>query len=877
MRARIAASTSAYAIALAAAAAAVLLRFLLDPWLGDRVPFITLFAAVAVSVWAGGYRAALVTTGLGFLFTDYLFIPPRGTFLMHDTGDRLGLALFLLTAVIIIGFGEAARKSRRSAEDGKERLDTLLRSIGDAVIATDLEGRVTLMNRVAEGLTGWTSGEAVGRPLADVFRIVQERSGEAASSPVERVLREGRVVGLANHTLLIAKDGTRRPIDDSAAPILREGEVVGCVLVFRDVSTRRQAETTARFLASIVWSSDDAIIAKDTNGVITAWNRAAESLFGYTAEEAIGKPVAILAPPDRADEMPMILARIRKGEKVDHFDTVRRRKDGRLVPISLTVSPIRDDEGEIVGASKICRDVSERQRGEEALRREKAHLQATLSGIGDAVIVTDSDSRVTLINPVAQALTGWRDGAEGRPLREVFRIVNEQTREPVENPVDRAIREGAIVGLANHTVLIARDGSERPIDDSAAPIRDPDGRIVSVVMVFRDVSERRRSERALVEADRRKDEFLATLAHELRNPLAPIRNAVQVLTMKPAADSETAWCRDVIDRQASHMARLLDDLLDVSRITHNKVELRRERIDLSTVVQNAVETTRPMMDERRQQLSVRLPDAPVPIEADPIRLSQVFSNLLNNASKYSEDGGQVGLSCERRDGEVVVSVRDDGMGIAPEMLPRIFDLFSQAERGLQRAQGGLGIGLSLARGLVELHGGTLEAQSAGVDQGSEFIVRLPIAVAGASREKPGGNGRPSAAARRRVLVVDDLKDSADSLAILLRMMGHETHTAYDGEEAVAAAERLKPDAVLLDLGMPMLNGYQACERIRARPWGKKTLLIAVTGWGQEDDRRRTHAAGFDRHLVKPVDPVEVAKILEKEAGGGIDAGRPPGS
>jgi signal transduction histidine kinase/CheY-like chemotaxis protein len=462
----------------------------------------------------------------------------------------------------------------------------------------------------------------------------------------------------------------------------------------------------------------------------------------------------------------------------------------------------------------------------------------------------------------------------------VFRIINEKTRQPTGNPVDRAIREGTIVGLANHTLLIAKDGTERPIDDSAAPIRDPDGRVVGVVMVFRDVSERRRSEQAFLDADRRKDEFLATLAHELRNPLAPIRNAVQILMMKRPVDADLAWCREVIDRQARHMARLLDDLLDVSRITHNKIELRRERIDLSAVVQNAVETTRPMIDERHQQLSVRLPEAPLPIEADPIRLSQVFSNLLNNASKYSDDGGHVGLSCECREAGVVVSVRDDGMGIAPEMLPRIFDLFSQAERGRARAQGGLGIGLSLARGLVELHGGTLEAKSSGIDRGSEFIVRLPM-VGESTLEEPraetDADGRPPRTARRRVLIVDDLKDSADSLAILLRMMGHETHTAYDGEEGVAAAERLKPDAVLLDLGMPKLNGYEACEKIRARPWGRKTLLIAVTGWGQEDDRRRTERAGFDRHLVKPVDPDEVEKILEQEAGSRIDIGRSPGS
>jgi PAS domain S-box-containing protein len=960
----------------------------MDAWLGDTLPYVTMFGAVAVAVWYGGYRPALLTTALGFLACNYSFISPRRTLHLGQTRYAIGIVLFLLTCSVIIWFGEVARRSWRRSEEERERLQTTLASIGDAVIATDREGRITTMNSVAESLTGWTQSEALGHPLVSVFRILDERTRQPVESPVGKVLAHGRIEGLGNHTVLIARDGVERPIDDSAAPIRdREGAVFGCVLIFRDVTARRMANRQARFLASIVEASDDAIIGKDLNGVITSWNRAAERLFGYSAEQAIGKPIAILAPPDRAEEMPAILARVKRGERIDHFDTVRRAKDGRLVPVSLTVSPIKNDEGVIVGASKTLRDVSDRKRAEEALNREKARLQATLTGIGDAVIATDAESRVTLMNPVASNLTGWSDGAIGRRLEEVFQIVNEATGRQVESPVARSLREGTIVGLANHTILIARDGTRRPIDDSAAPIRDESGTIVGVVMVFRDISSRRLAERrqnedaariesivnnvvdgivmidergtiqsfnpaaeklfgystrevtgqnvrvlmpepyrdehndyvgnylktgvakvigigrevegrrkdgvtfpmelavnefrfgeqryftgivrditarkqaeeSLKEADRRKDEFLATLAHELRNPLAPIRNAVQALMMKDSDDSDLRWCREVIDRQVRYMARLMDDLLDVSRITHGKLELRKERIDVASVVQGAVETSRPLIEERRQRLTVELPPEPVWLDADPVRLAQVFSNLLNNASKYSDPGRDIRLTCELRTTDLLVSVKDQGIGIAPDMLEKVFDIFSQSSSVMDRAQGGLGIGLSLVHGLVGLHGGGVEARSAGPGKGSEFVVRLPLAGPDVAPriEAPRTKVEEAGMGKHRVLIVDDMTDSADSLAMVLKMMGQDARTAYDGEEAVDLAEKFKPDVVLLDLGMPKMNGYDTCRTIRQKPWSKGMLLIAVSGWGQEGDRRRTREAGFDHHFIKPVDPVEL--------------------
>jgi CheY-like chemotaxis protein len=345
--------------------------------------------------------------------------------------------------------------------------------------------------------------------------------------------------------------------------------------------------------------------------------------------------------------------------------------------------------------------------------------------------------------------------------------------------------------------------------------------------------------------------------------LAPIRNAVEILSVSGTSVPALQWGRDVIDRQVRHMARLLDDLLDVSRISHGKMELRKVRVELATVVQSAIETSRPLIEGGGHELTVALPPAPIYLEADPVRLAQVFSNLLNNAARYTEANGCIRLSVERQGSDVVASVTDNGIGIAAESLPRIFEMFAQATPALERSQSGLGIGLSLVKGVVELHGGRIEARSDGPGRGSEFVVRLPIILEKQLQEaKPQGHDDGSlCVAKCRILIVDDLKDSADSLAMLLRMSSHEVHTAYDGEEAVVAAEKFRPEVILLDIGMPKLNGYDACRRIREEPWGKDIFLIAVTGWGQEDDRRSTEEAGFNGHMVKPVNSRELMKVL----------------
>jgi signal transduction histidine kinase/CheY-like chemotaxis protein len=363
------------------------------------------------------------------------------------------------------------------------------------------------------------------------------------------------------------------------------------------------------------------------------------------------------------------------------------------------------------------------------------------------------------------------------------------------------------------------------------------------------------------ESDRRKDEFLAMLSHELRNPLAPVLNTLAVLRARGGAAPSDTQAHEVLERQVRHMARLVDDLLDVSRVTRGKITLQKERVDLRGLVGRAAETTRPLIEARRHQLTVALPDGPVLLEADPTRLEQVLANLLNNAAKYTEPGGAIRLAVERARGDAVVRVRDTGIGMPPEVLARAFDLFVQGDRGLARSEGGLGIGLTLVRSLVEMHGGTVTAHSDGPGQGSEFVARLPALPNGAGPTSPPREQAGPAGQSRRVLVVDDNRDSADSLALLLRLAGHAVQVAYDGRAALEAARAAPPEAVLLDIGLPGMDGYAVARRLREELGAQRVLLVAISGYGQEDDRVRSREAGFDHHLVKPVDPDAVRALL----------------
>ncbi|WP_437498463.1 ATP-binding response regulator [Sorangium sp. So ce1099] len=534
------------------------------------------------------------------------------------------------------------------------------------------------------------------------------------------------------------------------------------------------------------------------------------------------------------------------------------------------------------------REISAQRRAAEELERQREWLRVTLVSIGDAVIATDVEGRVVFMNPVAEQLTGWTEAeATGRPVAVVFDAVHETTREPIENPTGRVLREGIVMGLANHTVLMTRGGGETPIDDSAAPIRSADGGVIGAVLVFRAIAERRALERlaeqrlaALVLADRRKNEFLAMLGHELRNPMAAILTATTVLNTPDEDPEAAAYAAAVVERQVRHMARLVDDLLDVARISQGKIALRTEVVDVSLVLQQSIETSRRLIEAGRHELHLSLAEGLPPVMGDATRLEQVFCNLLNNAAKYTPPGGHIWLSARGDDGEVVVSVRDTGVGIPPELLPNVFEVFVQGDQSLHRARGGIGVGLALVKRLVELHGGSCSCASAGTGMGAEFVVRLPAlrdegAAAGAREREPAARGE-----RLRVAVVDDNHDAAHLLAVSLRRWGHDVVVAHDGLEALELVRRARPDVAVLDIGLPGIDGFELARRLRREPALDGCTLIAASGYGQEVDRQRASDAGFDHHLLKPVEPAALLKLLARVSPSGRAAsekGSPDGT
>jgi PAS domain S-box-containing protein len=607
----------------------------------------------------------------------------------------------------------------------------LLDALPAAAYACDAEGLITHFNQRAADL--WGREPKLNEPTERFCGSIRLFSPDG--DPIEHnecwmalAVQEDRAYDDLD-IVIQRPDGSRVFGVAHAHPLHDEsGVLIGAVNVVVDVSERKRGEEAQGRLVAIVESADDAIIGKDLNGVITDWNS------GYSAAEAVGRPVSMLIPSDRMNEEPDILRRIRSGETISHYETIRRRKDGTLLNISLSVSPIHDAHGRIIGASKIARDIAGQKKMEQALR----------------------------------------------------------------------------------------------------------------------------------EADRRKDEFLAMLSHELRNPLATIRNSVQLLRMDPGH----AMQRKVLaplERQVSTLTRLVDDLMDVSRVTMGRVELQRADVGIGRVLRDAAESVRRDMRDRGHSFKISIPATDVVVHADAVRLEQVVVNLLTNAAKYTSDGGTIELSAERDGEDAVLRVRDSGIGIQPELLEEVFELFSQGATTLDRAKGGLGIGLALVKYLVEMHGGSVQAKSDGPGTGSEFIVRLPAVAADEQAKRilqdalaaEGGVQEHAL----RVLVVDDNRDSADLQAALLQHNGHKVMTAYNGRDALEVAVSFRPEVILLDIGLPEVDGYEVAYRVRQQPELDGVVLVAMTGYGQPEDRQRSQAVGFDHHLVKPAEFADLQNIL----------------
>jgi PAS domain S-box-containing protein len=740
-----------YALAPLSVALATAAQLALDPFLDDgRFPFLAFFVAIGFTTWCGGLRPALLSVTLSWLAADHFVLEPRGhgSIVWDEAQIRYP---FFAVGLTVTFLGEAVRdargRARASATEAQrahdaqhaqqERLRITLSSIGDAVITTDPDGRVTSLNPAAERLTGAGGHEAAGRPLAEVLRTTDVMIDGVAHLTIAGATW-GEAVAASRQKALIDGAGATRYVEQNAAPI-------------------------------------------------------------------------------------------------------------------------RDDGGQVTGAVIVLRDVTERVRAEEALRTSEGRFRSLAEGMPHSVWMCDPGGRTLYLNRVWYDYTGTPPGSDHGPgWLDRF---HPDDRPRLTGAWAEAQRPGGPDVFDIEARIRRHDGAYHWFRVKGSPLGDG-GRAVRWVGTCTDVHEQRRLVDALREADRRKDEFLAMLAHELRNPLAPIHNAAAVMALAEDDREAQRWSREVIDRQVRHLSSLVDDLLDVGRITQGKITLTRAPLEVGTFLGAAVETSRPLIDARRHRLEVSLPKEVLCVEGDPTRLAQVVSNLLNNAAKYTPEGGHIRLYAGRDGDEAVIRVQDDGEGISPEMLPRVFDLFSQASRSSDRSEGGLGIGLTLVQRLVGMHGGTVEARSAGPRHGSEFVVRLPLLRSGAPATPPPGGAAPGPGRPRRILVVDDSRDTADTLARLLRQLGHEVGVAYEGPSACQAAVTLTPDVALLDLGLPGMDGYEVARRLRSEPSLDGVCLVALTGYGSESDRRKSEAAGFDAHLIKPVEFDALRRVLE---------------
>ncbi|HET9209921.1 MAG TPA: CheR family methyltransferase [Thermoanaerobaculia bacterium] len=627
------------------------------------------------------------------------------------------------------------KKKLEELDRANADLQNLFQSTRIATVFVDRELRIKKFTPTAVEVFRLIEGD-LGRPIAD---IVPRFPGGDLVKDIREVLRslsprERQVRSEEGDAWYLQRILPYRTVEDV---------IDGVVLTYLDITRLKRAEEERERLAAIVDSSQDGIIGKTLDGVITSWNASAERIYGYSAQEAVGRSLDLIVPPDQRPLMTAVFGRIRQGEKIEPFETVRVRKDGQRIDISLTFSPVRDATGQVVGASGIERDISERKRTEEELRRRTEQL---------------------------------------------------------------------------------------------------------------------------VETDRRKDEFLAMLGHELRNPLAPIRNCLHILRSPWLTGDQEERSLLTIERQVLHLTRLVDDLLDIARVSRGKILLRRERLDLAETVRATVEDQRQDLEAAGLTVELDLPDGPLWVDGDPTRISQAVGNVLNNAGKFTESGGCITLSVWREPagGTAAVAVRDTGVGMEPELIARAFEPFSQAERGPDRGRGGLGLGLALVKALIELHGGSVEAASPGPGGGTEVVMRLPLAAGTEERAMAEGPAAAAPERSRRCLVIEDNVDAAESLAMLLQLSGHEAEVAFDGATGLEKARSFHPDVVLCDIGLPGgLDGHGVARAFRADPELKPAFLIALTGYGQEEDRRRALEAGFDAHLTKPADIDELKRLLAK--------------
>jgi PAS domain S-box-containing protein len=1185
-----------YGAAVAFVALAVPLTIALQRLMGapqTRIPFALFFGVVMLATWFGGRGPGLVSAFLSALVSAYFFLPPSYSLKIGFEG-LVQVSVFLLVSLLISSLMERSRRAEEAVSANEKWLFTTLNSIGDAVIATDAEGRVTLMNPTAQQLTGWREAEAKGRQLSEVFRIVNEETRAEVESPVAKVIREGRVVGMANHTVLLSKDGREIPIDDSGAPIVSDdGRLSGVALVFHDVTSRRHTEALVRAnerrlglifnsvsdslfllrvedddcfrfvsvneefmrdrglredeivgkrieevlpesshalikgkyseavrenrtvsweevadspsgkrigqvsvtplpdeaegrvmlvgsvhdltdsrqveeqrlkLAAIVESSDDAILSKTLEGIITSWNEGAQRMYGYTPEEVVGRHVSLLVAENHADEIDEILACLKRGERIEHRESMRVRKDGTPLHVSLTISPIKNAGGQIIGASTIARNITERKRNEAERERLLEREQAARAEIEESQqryrYLADSMPQIVwtaradgwndyynrrwfdytgmtpeqtegwgwqpVLHPddVERCLRRWarsvqtgedfeieyrfRRGADGmfrwhlgraKPMRdaegkivkwfgtatdiedqkrteEALRFLSEAdailassldfelTLETVARLAVPRVADYCLVDLIDENREIGRmivahsdpakehawremqrrfpldpnlphsipkvlrtgepelyaDMTDEMLDAALADVEQIEtlrqfgikssmivpllarGRTIGAISFIAAESNRRynpsdlalaedlarraalaidnsRLYRRIEEANRAKDEFLATLSHELRTPLTPVIGWVHMLRHGRLPESETPHGLAVIDKNAQMLARLINDLLDMSAILSGKMRIEHMPVELDTVLHEAIEAVRTSADGRKVALDIEFepcgdgdaPPTPRTVLGDRMRLVQVFGNLLNNAIKFSNGGDRVRVVCRSDGAQARVEIADEGQGIPQEFLPYVFDRFRQADGSTTRSHGGLGIGLALVKSFVEAHGGEAIAASAGVGRGSSFTVVLPLIPqppAPADEQDAPAETPPVASPQAtpgvlHVLIVEDARDTLDMLQAVFESRGYEVTLCETAAEALRVAPSTWFDIIISDIGLPQIDGYDLIKRLRQIPHLRLVPAVALTGYAAQKDAEAALLAGFDMHIPKPVDPNQFADALQR--------------
>jgi PAS domain S-box-containing protein len=746
--------------------------------------------------------------------------------------------------------------------------DVALVSTSYGVVTTNLDGEIVHMNSVAESLCGWTSKQAEGRAIATIFRLVDERRNTSAERAAARLLGGGKADPADNQRWLLSRDKSKRPIDCSAVP-LRDatGQVIGTVSIFRDVTVRRDGEQKTRdalgYVQNIIATLREPFVVLDAKMRVQRANESFYRTFRVRREETEGRLIYEIG--DGQWNVPRLRTLLREVlQSSESAGDLEVEKEFPAIGSRIMHLNVNAFESAVGGERLILLsidDVTDHKRAEVAVQASENRYRQLFESAKDGILILDLDSeQIVDANPFMTELLDYqRDELVGTELWQLG-FFKDKTASQVAY---RQLKRAGYVRY-EHLPLEKKNGDKAEVE-FVSNVYTANGKSVAQCNI-RDISARSRIEHAMqVQADaladlqRRKDEFLAMLSHELRSPLAPILNAVLLLRLQGSENPTQQKAVSILERQVGRMRHIVDDLLEVSRISSGRVQLRREMVTAAAVVTHAVETARPLIAEHEHELTLAVSVDPIYLNADASRLEQVVVNLLTNAAKYTKNGGHIWLSVMREGKECVITVRDNGVGIVADVLPHIFELFTQAERSLDRSLGGLGIGLALAQQLVQMHEGRLEARSA-IGSGSEFIVRLPAVPSPIVRSgTPGAQKIAVAGTSLRVLVVEDNVDAARTLTMLLESSGHEVRNVFNGLAALEEALAFKPDVVLLDIGLPGLDGYKVAKWMRRTL--PKVMLVAVTGYGKDEDRKRAREAGFDHHLVKPADFADVLAIL----------------